>query len=479
MKKLFLLFVGLLLIQLGYAENTARVKFVIGLADRQTSGQTSWEKIKFNGKIYQGDRIRTRSNSNVELAMPDGSQIKIGENTMFEVTELKEPETDKEDKVTLTVWLGSIWAKFKKVVTNRQERFVDSPSAVVAIRGTTLEIDVDNTEKTLVRVTEGLVSVKSKQTSEEVMVGSNQQTIVEKGKAPTKPGKIQESTEEKDAEPSKEFKFSINLEKNRFTDPAVIGAGIPIKGRVTPGMQVTVNGSPVNVRPDGQFDTRLRVREGLNQYKVEARLGDDVRSRNVGVFVNTKKPEIRLSSPLVSGFINRRDYSLSGGVFDTTPGDKIKVRLNREMVGEIDGRGSFNRTVILKEGANKIIVEAEDMDGNHFEKTQDLFLDTVKPILTITEPAQPSLVRFEPPPPPNMPNQRYEQVVRGIIIDPEPSSKIKRISVNGQEIRPNSDGTFETIVFLKRGQNHLNFIVEDLAGNVFRDNSRTIRIPKI
>jgi hypothetical protein len=73
---------------------------------------------------------------------------------------------------------------------------------------------------------------------------------------------------------------------------------------------------------------------------------------------------------------------------------------------------------------------------------------------------------------------RVEQIIRGIIIDPEPSSGIKRISVNGKEIKPNSDGTFETTIQIKRGINNLNFVVEDLAGNIYRDSTRKIRIPR-
>ncbi|MCK5033110.1 MAG: hypothetical protein KAS18_05730, partial [Calditrichia bacterium] len=137
-----------------------------------------------------------------------------------------------------------------------------------------------------------------------------------------------------------------------------------------------------------------------------------------------------------------------------------------------------NRTIILKEGPNKISVVATDRSGNSQEYVQELFLDTVKPILTITEPAAKTHVRFEPPPPPTVTNYRVEQTIRGIIIDPEPSSGIKRISINGKEIKPNSDGSFETSIIINRGVTNLNFVVEDLAGNIFRDNTRKIRIPR-
>ena len=73
---------------------------------------------------------------------------------------------------------------------------------------------------------------------------------------------------------------------------------------------------------------------------------------------------------------------------------------------------------------------------------------------------------------------KKEQIIRGIVIDPEPSSGIKRISVNGREIKPNSDGSFETNVILNRGINNLNFVIEDLAGNILRDNTHKVRFPR-
>ena len=196
--------------------------------------------------------------------------------------------------------------------------------------------------------------------------------------------------------------------------------------------------------------------------------------------MNTKKPQIQFSTPVVSAYYNRRDYSLSGAVFDPTPLDKVTVYLNDEMVVQVQGRGSFNRTIILKEGENIIHIRAVDLANNTTEVTQRLFLDTVKPIITMTEPAQPVYVRFEPPPPPgqetDLSRQRFTQIIRGLIIDPKPSSGIKSITINGQDVKPNVDGSFEMKITLRRGENRLNIVAEDLAGNIRRSNNRIIRV---
>ena len=453
----------------------AKVKFVIGTVEVQSRQQTSWRAATLNSSVVEGDRIKTTLNSRIELNMPDGTELKINENTIFEIREIKTPEKDHQDKMKFTVWAGNIWAKFKKVFDQNQEREIDSPAAVVAIRGTTLEMDVAVDQKTVVRVEEGNVIVRSKGVAGEVTVGSNQETIVELGKPPLPPRTIAPKDIIKSA---KELIFNVNMPPLMISDPSALTAGVAISGQVTPGAQVNADDIPLVVTAGGMFSGRLKVTEGLNTISLTALLDEQTQKREVKMYIDTQKPEIHLSSPLVAGYFNRRDYSLSGGVFDLTPGDKVTVYINNEVVAEIIGRGSFNRTVILDEGKNVISVVARDRAGNTTEMSQPLFLDTVKPILTITEPAQDNVYIYQPPPPPTLSSAAAEQTIRGLVIDPEPSSGIKRIIINGKEIKPNSDGSFEITVPLQKGENRLTFMVEDLAGNILRDTSKTVRLPR-
>ncbi|NOX88315.1 MAG: FecR domain-containing protein [Calditrichaeota bacterium] len=468
------------------SKSSAKVKFLLGDVQLMRQGKTQWQKIRFNQNIYEGDRIRTSLNARVELAMPDGSVIKINENTMFDVKEIKTPENDRSDRMSFTLWVGSIFAKFQKIVEQRQSRTVESPSAVVAVRGTEFDMTVDQKQTTTVRVYEGRVAIRSKQVAGEVLVGTNQQSKVEPGKPPTPPAPFKSEEEKKTEEAAQGVLLKIDLKKFQFTDKALLAAGLPLRGKTIPGARIIVNGIPLTVAQNGLFRGRIPVQEGINELQVVAEFKGRRKEQTVRILVNTKKPKIKLARPLTSAFTNRRDYSLSGAVFDQTPGDRVKVFINDEMVTEAVGQGSFNRTIILNEGKNTIRVIAEDVSGNRTEHIEQIFLDTVKPVLTITEPAQPVFIRFEPPRPPDekvkFGKEKFTQIIRGIVIDPEPSSGIKRILVNGQEIKPNNDGTFEAKVLLKRAvpgrraENRLSFTVEDLAGNILRDNSRVIII---
>ena len=174
-------------------KSTAKIKFLIGKAEILSKNQTDWRTVKLNMIIKSGDRIKTLLNARVEIDMPDGTLIKVNENSIFDVKEIRTVEQDKEDKMSFTLWAGNIWARFKKVVNTRQARQIESPSAVVAIRGTTLDMNVDNNQSTTVRVFEGSVSVISKDAEGEVIVGTNQETTVDKGRAPTSPQTIKDA----------------------------------------------------------------------------------------------------------------------------------------------------------------------------------------------------------------------------------------------------------------------------------------------
>jgi len=454
-----------------FAQESAKVRFMVGDVQYLKANQTNWQRARLNAQVFEGDRLKTGLNSRVELEMPDGSVIKIDQSSIFDVKEIESPESG-EDDMSFTLWAGSLWASFKKIVSSRQSRTVESPSAVVAVRGTTFEVAVDDALTTNVRVIEGTVSVSSKDTGGEVSVGANQETIVRKGESPTQPS----STSREESGTTDGLVLNVNKPALFQIDPVVLSRGMQINGRTTPGARVSAKGKPLTVDASGRFTGNVPVTEGVNNFDVIAEMEGEVQRENVRVLVNTRKPQIRLSTPLVTGYLNRRDYSLSGAVFDETPLDKVKVFINGDEIAEIRGRGSFNRTVILNEGRNVINIEARDFSNNTDNISEQIFLDTVKPIITITEPANPNFVRLEPPAPPGQRNdrERFRQIIRGVIIDPEPSSGIKRLIVNGKEIQLNSDGSFETEIFLTRSENRLQFLAEDLAGNITRDNSRRI-----
>jgi hypothetical protein len=124
--------------------------------------------------LNQGDTLYTGSDGSVTLDVSSGdSEITIGSNAEFNISDLAGQSGEKKSK--FKVWAGSIWVKVKSLAGSNDEFEVETPTAVMGVRGTQFFVGVDSkTGKTKVAVGAGLVSadVFAPSTSEEI--GSNE-----------------------------------------------------------------------------------------------------------------------------------------------------------------------------------------------------------------------------------------------------------------------------------------------------------------
>lgn len=85
--------------------------------------------------LSQGDHIRTEAGSNVVLQVVDQEdEVTIGENTELYISSLVEAD-DGGKKSKLKMWAGSLWFKVKKLVNADDEFEVETPTAVMGVRG--------------------------------------------------------------------------------------------------------------------------------------------------------------------------------------------------------------------------------------------------------------------------------------------------------------------------------------------------------
>ncbi|MFK7696687.1 FecR domain-containing protein, partial [Paenibacillus sp. HJGM_3] len=84
--------------------------------------------------LNQGDHIKTEAGSSITLQIVDQEdEVTIGENTELYISSLVEAAGGKKSK--LKVWAGSLWFKVKKLVNAEDEFEVETPTAVMGVRG--------------------------------------------------------------------------------------------------------------------------------------------------------------------------------------------------------------------------------------------------------------------------------------------------------------------------------------------------------
>ena len=176
-----LLFVPLLLLAcstLGAAEAPTAEEVVIleigGKAEVLRAGKALWYPARTNDALRSGDRFRTKSDSRATLRLSDRSQIRVGEQSEFQIL----PTT--ESGALQKLWRGVIY--FFHRDKPGQYRF-DSPGASAAVRGTEFVMEVDETGATIVTVLDGEVALSN--SVAEVDLRTGQQGVAKAGIKPT------------------------------------------------------------------------------------------------------------------------------------------------------------------------------------------------------------------------------------------------------------------------------------------------------
>lgn len=114
---------------------------------------TAYEDMSLN----QGDLIITGASSSVVLRTADhDDELTIGEHAEVSLTELANQGNGKTSKFKM--WAGSAWMKVKSLVSSEDSFEVETPTAVMGVRGTSLFTSVDPiTGRTSMIVTAGIV----------------------------------------------------------------------------------------------------------------------------------------------------------------------------------------------------------------------------------------------------------------------------------------------------------------------------------
>lgn len=160
-----------------------------GGGEYRVNATANWEAAKVKQALEGGSFVRTANASTVSLVLADMTQLKLGQNSMFQVKEVAAPPGQMNTAVNLQK--GKAWAQAKgtgplagAVGQGTSGLSVNTPSAAAAIRGTDWVIEVDDGGRTTLTVLTGEVVLANAQGS--VTVRRQEQAVAEIGKAPEK-----------------------------------------------------------------------------------------------------------------------------------------------------------------------------------------------------------------------------------------------------------------------------------------------------
>lgn len=109
-----------------------------------------------NMQVAQGDWVRTGPASSAKIVYEDGNQTVIDANTKINIQRLTGSPKGKETSVKL--FAGGVWSKIKKMLNIGDSYEVETPTAVMGVRGTLYLVSVAENGKVSVDVLEGAVA---------------------------------------------------------------------------------------------------------------------------------------------------------------------------------------------------------------------------------------------------------------------------------------------------------------------------------
>ena len=151
---------------------------------RRPQGEAALVKITYraNDELLAGDVIKTLKGGRLVLGLTDGSQAVIGEKTTVEITDLSQ-----SPRTIFNVLRGKTRIKIEKMGGRPNPYKVNTPTAVIAVRGTLFDVFVTEKE-TRVFVYEGAVAVSSPATPEAlILLSPGQRTRVRQARPPEAP----------------------------------------------------------------------------------------------------------------------------------------------------------------------------------------------------------------------------------------------------------------------------------------------------
>jgi hypothetical protein len=166
----------------------ARVAKFSGRVEIARNFDWKWVRVVPDMLVQQGDWIRTRSRSSVEIIQDDGTVIHLRPNSkaMVDLSGSTEGARGEIRVTKVKLESGSLVAKVKKLL-QRDSRFeIQTPTATSFIRGTEFRVKVEDDSATRLEVLEGAVDFGSE--AEKVSVEGNFGSMVDlAGNKPAEP----------------------------------------------------------------------------------------------------------------------------------------------------------------------------------------------------------------------------------------------------------------------------------------------------
>ena len=141
-------------------DTLGRITSLSGDAEVKRAKKTEWIKAELAMPVYFGDHVKTLEDGNITITFHDESLMTVHPNTHVALNTIISP---LEKKNSVLLFFGRIWNKVRRKIVQMRGYEVQTPTAVLGVRGTEFEAGSYEDGTTLVRVASGGVMVDSEE----------------------------------------------------------------------------------------------------------------------------------------------------------------------------------------------------------------------------------------------------------------------------------------------------------------------------
>ena len=168
-----------------FAQGTLRVSSLYGPVEWKAVSSATFTPLAASTQAVQiGDELKTGPGGTVMLELPDGSYMVVSENTTLMIQDYWSGNL----RSLVNVMMGKVRFYIQRLGGRPNPYRVMTPTALIAVRGTTFDVAMDEAQVVEVRCLEGQVAVETVGLSDrEVILEPGRKTLVRPGEYPLTP----------------------------------------------------------------------------------------------------------------------------------------------------------------------------------------------------------------------------------------------------------------------------------------------------
>lgn len=186
MRKVSLLLILLIVPSALFAQGPVRVASLLGRVEWRAASSRNFVPLTAAAQqlVQAGDELRTGPDAQLVLELPDASYMVVSENSKLIVDD----QWNSSFRNMLNLMAGKVRFYIQRLGGRPNPYRVTTPTALIAVRGTTFEVTVDEAQFVQVRCFDGSVAVESVGLPDrEVILEAGRKTSVRPGEYPLTP----------------------------------------------------------------------------------------------------------------------------------------------------------------------------------------------------------------------------------------------------------------------------------------------------